>query len=213
MDTQATPYPTSADTLTELTAIGMRGARVVARLMEVEQAAVDIVAACLPESIVAPASASEAVTGGLSLDQMAELMAGAVPRVEKLARALERVSRAVRRSVALTKRIEAGWPRVSRADDRPAMVRRQVKRGVSEVIRRVSDSDTAERLFDDLDMRLLDPDLEQDLLDLPVQAIVRRVCRDLGLGVGDLRADRGDIAAAADGARRLPRAPREPPSG
>ena len=48
-----------------------------------------------------------------------------------LTRALERSSRLVRRCVALTKRIEAGWPRGARVDDRAAMVRRQVKRGVS----------------------------------------------------------------------------------
>lgn len=189
MNVQAAPHHTATDMLNELAAIGMQAARIVVRLMEVEQAAADIVAASLPASIVAPASLKEATEGGLSLDQMAGLMAGAVPRVDALARALERISRSVRRCVALTKRIEAGWPQVGRADDRPAMVRRQVKRGVSEVIRRVSDSDTAERLFDDLNERLLAPGLEQDLLDLPVAAIVRRICRDLGLAVGDKRAD------------------------
>ena len=212
MEPQAAPNPSADAMLTELAAIGMRGARVVVRLMEVEQAVIDLVAEALPASIVAPASASEAHVAGLSLDQMAEVMAGAVPRVDRLTRALERVSRLVRRCIALQKRMEAGWPRARSADDRPAMMRRQVKRAVSEVIRRVSDSDdTAERLFDDLYERLDDPAFEQALLDWPVADIVRQVCRDLGLAVNEPRAARG--VAAADGLHSAspPRAMHGPP--
>ena len=211
MDTQAAPNPSFDDTLNELAAIGMRGARVVVRLMEVEQAVIDLVAEALPQSIVAPASASEAHAAGLSLDQLAEVMAGAVPRVDRLARALERVSRMVRRCIALQKRMEAGWPRARSADDRPAMMRRQVKRGVAEVIRRVSDSDeTAERLFDDLYERLDDPAFEQALLDWPVQEIVRQICRDLGLAVEQRAAG---VEAAANGLTPAtpPRAMHGPP--
>ena len=189
----------------------MRAARVVVRMMEVEQAAADIVAGCLPASIAAPASLNEATEAGLSLDQVAMAMAAAVPRVNVLARALERVSRAVRRCIALNRRIEAGWPRVRSADDRAAMVRRQVTRGVSEVIRRVSGSDdTAERLFDDLYERLDRPDFEQALLDHPVQEIVRRICRDLGLAADDVRVVRGRAADGLDPASP-PRAMHGPP--
>ena len=191
--------------LSELASIGMRMARVVVRMAEVEQSAIDVVAAALPVAGVEPGSLAEAQVAGVSLDGLAEWMAGAVPRVDTLARALERVSRSVRRCVALSKRIESGWPRVRSVDDRAAMVRRQVTRGVSEVIRRVSDSDeAAERLFDDLYERLQGPGVEQEMLDLPVAEIVRRICRDLGLAVGDLR-------AVAPGVEKLP-SPRPSPA-
>ena len=208
MNTEAAPN--SADTLIELAALGMRMARVVVRLAEVEQQSVDIVAASLPAVGAVPASASEAVAAGVSLDGLAEWMAGAAPRVDRLARALERVSRSVRRSVALTKRLEAGWPRVRPVDDRAAMVRRQVKRGVSDVIRGVTDSDdAAERLFDELYERLEDPGLQQEMLELPAREIVRRICRDLGLAAGELRA----VGAVPDAleARLFPRATHGPP--
>ena len=189
MKSQSAPNPMSDEMLSELAAIGMRMARVVVRLAEIEQLAVDIVTESLPQTGVEPGSLAEAQVAGASLDGLAQWMAGAVPRVDKLVRALERVSRSVRRCVALSKRIESGWPRVRSVDDRAAMVRRQVTRGVSEVIRRVSDSDeAAERLFDDLYVRLERPEMEQEMLDVPVAEIVRRVCRDLGLVVGDLRA-------------------------
>jgi hypothetical protein len=108
-------------------------------------------------------------------------MSAAVPRVEVLALALDRVSRSVRRSLALMRRMQAGWPGAGSADDRAAMVRRQVVRGVAEVIRSRADGETAERLFDELAERLDDPEFGRDLLALPVEEIVRRISRDLGL--------------------------------
>ena len=214
MSTEAIPNPAFDETLSELAALGMRMARVVVRLGEVEQAAVDIVTCDLPKAGVQPGSTAEAHAAGASLDGLTEWMAGAVPRVDLLARALERVSRSVRRSVALAKRIEAGWPRVWSSDDRPAMVRRQVKRHMSEVIRRVADSDdAAERLFDELYERLDGPGLEQEIFGRPVQEIVRRICRDLGLAAGDMRTVGGDVAPVGGETDpgRLPRATHGPP--
>ena len=190
MNPEASPNRIHDDVLSELADLGMRMARVVVRLGEAEQAAVDIVTWDMPKA----------------------WMAGAVPRVDLLARALERISRSVRRSVALAKRIDAGWPRVRSADDRPAMIRRQVKQDVSEVIRRVTESDdTAERLFDELYERLEDPGFE--MFGRPVTEIVRRFCRDLGLAAGDSRAVARDAAPAAGVLQpgRLPRATHGPP--
>ena len=65
------------------------------------------------------------------------------------------------------------------------MLRRQVARGVTSMIRHAApgeeNAEAAERLFDDLYERLEDPALADDLLTLPVEEIVRRICRDLGL--------------------------------
>ncbi len=199
MKPEADPIAPYEATLSELAAIGMRAARVVVRMMEIEQAAADLVAEGLPRSMLAPASLREATEAGLSLDAIALAMAGAVPRVDRLARALERVSRSVRRSIALIKRMQAGWPRAM-ADDRPAMVRRQVRRGVAEVIRRVSDDEAAERLFDELRLIMAGPGVEQEMLDRPVQETVRQICRELGLAVGEARVVSAGSPAAAAGA-------------
>ncbi len=188
MNTKTPSNPAFETMLTELAALGMRAGRVVVRVMEIEQAVIEVAAAWLPGVGVAPASLADAVAGGQEADAVAAVMSQAVPRVEGLARAYDRVSRSVRRTVALARRMEAGWPRAG-VDDRRAMVRRQVARGVAEVISRESDGATAERLFDDLAERLDDPGLEAEIASLPVEVVVRRVCRDLGLVVDELETE------------------------
>jgi hypothetical protein len=178
MDATAAPDPDP--TLTELAALGLRAARVVTRMMEIEQAAADIAARWLPTAETSPASLSEAIAAGQDADALTLAMAQAVPRVEVLALALDRVTRSVRRSVALMRRLQAGWPRAA-SDDRGAMVRRQVARAVAETIRSHADDDAAERLFDELAARMDDPALLDEILTLPVDQVVRRICRDLGL--------------------------------
>ncbi len=182
MNTKVAPNPDLDATLSELAALGMRAARVVARLMEIEQAAAEAAARWLPATAADATSLSEAVAAGQGIDAAAAALAEAVPRVEALARAFDRVSRSVRRSVALLRRMQAGWPGTAAADDRHAMLRRQVAQGVAEVIRRDTDGEAAERLFDDLAERLDDPVLETEIGALPVEEVVRRICRDLGLG-------------------------------
>ncbi len=71
------------------------------------------------------------------------------------------------------------------------MVRRQVARRVAGMIRRQTDGEAAERLFDELAERLDDPALEQDILALPVDEIVRRIGRDLNLAAEFHAADLG----------------------
>ena len=166
--------------LTELTSLGMRAARVAVRLIEIEQAAGEVIAEWLPEPGLAPACSLAAVEAGREVDAVTSALHVAVPRTEILTRALDRLSRSVRRSVALQQRIEAGWPRAA-ADTRDAMVRRQVARGVGAAITRECDGDTAERLFDDLAERLAEPGFDEEIGALPVEVAVRRICQDLGL--------------------------------
>ncbi len=166
-------------TLADLTTLVMRAATVVARMMELEQQAAEAATAGLPAPGTTPANLAEAVAAGQSFDTAATALAQAAPRVERLALAMDRLARAVRRTTALRRRMQAGWPRI--ADDHPAMVRRQIARDVAETIRRDTDDETAERLFDDLAERLDDPALADDIQTLPVEEIVRRICRDLGL--------------------------------
>ena len=177
----ATDAIATADaTLAELIALSMRAARVVTHLLEVEAAAVDVAATGLPEAGRPPASLAEAAAEGQTADAVAAAMAQAVPRAEILARALDRLSRSVRRSIALRQRLQAGWPRAG-SDNRATMVRRQVARGVADRIRQQAEGEAAERLFDELAERLDDPALAEDLEILPVEQLVRRICCDIGL--------------------------------
>ena len=184
----ATPLdPTDDAMLSELASLGMQAARVVTRLMEIEQQAAELAASWLPMPQGQASSLSQAVADGQSFDAVNAAMADAVPRAEILARALDRVSRSVRRCLALKRRMQAGWPNAG-SDNRLAMVRRQVARGVTEAIRRESDGEAAERLFDELAERLVEPDFAEEALALPVEEVVRRITRDLGLATKAVRA-------------------------
>ena len=185
MDAPAAITPDPDATLAELTTLGMRAARVVTQLLEIEGAAAEAAAAWLPEAGSTPASLAEAAASGQGVDAVAAAMAQAVPRTEILARALDRLSRSVRRTVALRRRMQAGWPRAA-ADDRQAMLRRQVARGVTNRIRQECDGEAAERLFDELNEQLHDPGLDEEILAHPVEQVVQRICRDLGLATAAL---------------------------
>ena len=187
MNAKVSPNPPLDGSLTELASLGIRAARVVTRLMEIEQQAAEMVASCLPEPGRQPQSLAEAEIAGQDVDAVTAAMAQAVPRVEALARALDRTSRSVRRTVALIRRMAAGWTGAGSADNRQAMLRRQVARGVAEMIRRESDGEAAERLFDDLAERLDDPGVAAEIGVLPEAEVVRRICRDLGLAMSRVR--------------------------
>ena len=200
MNDAALTNPALDATLTELAALGMRAARVVVWMMELEQASAAVIGQWLPEGAV-PAAGSESHLACLSVDAVELALKDAVPRVEVLARSLDRVSRSVRRSVALLRRMQAGWPGAGSADTRQAMVKRQVARGVAEAIRRGSDGEPPERLFDELAERLDEPGIESDFDTLPVEEVVRRICRDLGLAGAGLAAT---LPAADTGGRGVP---------
>ncbi len=205
MDAPA-PAPDLDATLAALAALGLRAATVVTRMMELEQAAAEAASTCLPIAGATPASMSEATQAGLGLDTAATALAQAIPHVEILARAFDRLSRSVRRTVALIRRLQAGWPRATAAssiDDRPAMLRRQVARGVAEAIHRDTDPETAERLTDDLAERLDDPGLDEEIRALPIEVIVRNICRDLGLTATPPQASSTPAQPPEPGARTL----------
>ena len=172
--------PALRDALTELVGLGVRIARVAAEAAEVEGRIVALLAAGLPATIDGAESLTEAQVTGLAVDAADAALALCSPRIAVAGQNFERVSRAVRRTVALIARLEAGWPRRGGADDRRAMARRQVARRVGEVIAREAAGETAERLFDDLDERLDLMEAEGGL-DGPVEEVIAGICRDLGL--------------------------------
>ena len=172
--------PALRDALLELVGFGVRIARVVAEVTEAEGQVVAVVRAGLPGSMVDAGSLTEAQLAGLAVDAAEDALSKASPRIAAAAQAFDRVSRAVRRTAALVRRLECGWPRRGGSDDRQAMARRQIARSVGERITGQSDGEAAERLFDDLAERLDALDLA-GALDQPVEAVIAEICRELGL--------------------------------
>lgn len=168
-------------------------------MAEIETEVAEVLAADLPACGHRPADLAEATNAGLALDGAEAVLAKAGPRMAELARAFDRVSRAVRRTVALGKRLEAGWPVRAVSDTRAAMVRRQVSQGVAEAIRQATTGEAAERLFDDLAEQLDDPAMDAEIATAPVEAIVTRVRRDLGLAAGVPGLDAADVADTDSG--------------
>ena len=181
--------PTLRDSLVDLVSLGVRIARVATEVAEVEGRVVALVAACLPESLQAPASLTEAQAAGAAVDSAEQALAHASTRIGVATQAFDRAARAVRRTVALIQRIDAGWPQGG-SDDHHTLVRRQVARGVAERIAQHHDGEAAERLFDDLADRLDALELDGGL-DRPAELIIADLCRELGMaGLGPVQLQR-----------------------
>ncbi len=174
------------DALVELVALGVRIARVAAEVAEVEGRVVSLLAAGLPENLNSAASLTEARDSGLAVDSAELALANASARIGTATHAFDRASRAVRRTVALIQRLDAGWPRGG-ADDHHTLIRRQAARSVGERIARDHDGEAAERLFDDLAERLDALELDGGL-DRPAEMVIAKLCRELGLaGLGPVQ--------------------------
>ncbi len=134
--------------------------------------------------------------------------------------AYTRVARAVRQTVALAARLTAEARERGRQDvldeaTRSAAERRRtkqkkerVRRLVEDAISADTDAGDAEGLRLDLDERLDDPEIEDELGRRPIGVVVLRICRDLGVDV-DLRhfsdAELGfDIALAGQAGGSVP---------
>ena len=168
------------DALAALVGFGLRIAQVAAELVEAEGRIVSLMAGAVPASGADIRSPDDAERAGQAMDAADAALALATPRVAVATQSFERVSRAVRRTVALVQRIDAGWPRRGGSDDRRTMARRQIARGVGERIARQTHGEAAERLFDDLDARLDALELDGEL-NRPIAAVIAAICRDLGL--------------------------------
>ena len=102
--------------------------------------------------------------------------------VNGAAEAFERVSRAVRRTVRMAQFVAepVGSGGRSVAAQRVTN-RRRVLRGVEDMIQREVGGEAAERLHAELLERLEGPDLDDELLDRPLDEVIRMVRCDLGL--------------------------------
>ena len=168
--------------LAELVAIGMSVARMVGRSAETEIALADAAAYGAAEGVPALAtSLAEAIEADRAIAAAAEARGTVVPRVEAVTRAFAQVSRAIRRTVLLAERMDQGWARPGRADNRHAMARRQIARGVADAIASEADGTRKERLTEALAERLDALDEVEEIGNRPAEEIIREICRDLGV--------------------------------
>jgi len=105
----------------------------------------------------------------------------------------------------LAERLDRGWARRGVADDRIAMARRQIARGVEDAIERTADGERAERLTEALADRLESLDVETELADRPAEEIIREICRDLGLDPNRMAVPPPPRGAVCDAARNAAR--------
>jgi hypothetical protein len=149
------------EALAELVQIGMTVARMIGRVAQAETALADAAATVADGGNPVATSLAEAIAADQAASAAAEARRDVVARTERVAAAFDQVSRAVRRTVMLAERLDRGWARPIRVDDRQTMAHRQTVRAVRE--------------------RLDSLDRPDDLGDRPVEEIIRAICRDLGL--------------------------------
>jgi hypothetical protein len=175
------PPPELDPMLAELAEATMCAVRVVKRALQIEQAALEVAATWLPDPAARQASLTDAIAAAEAMESFTAAISQAVPRLEKLAGAMDRLSRSLRLTVALRRRLQTGWPRANTSDNRAAMQRRQVKRAVGENIKRDAEERDHEDLFAELDEKLLDPGLDDEIQATSVEAVAARICRELRL--------------------------------
>ena len=99
-----------------------------------------------------------------------------------LTTAFDRIARAVRRCVALARKLDEPVRATPDPAHRRTAARREVIRAVEDTIHRTAhEGDRAETLHAELRDRLDDPDLEDDLAHRPIADIIAEIRRDLGL--------------------------------
>jgi hypothetical protein len=122
---------------------------------------------------------------------------------EGLALALHRVSRSVRLCLALESRLAQARHEIGRQDRAQAARavetrKAQVRAAVGRDLYAESESDTADRLLDELDERLEDEALFDGFADGPLEACIARIRKDLGLPPAGPADDTGPAAAAPE---------------
>ena len=80
----------------------------------------------------------------------------------------------------LAERLDRGWARGG-SDDRHAMAKRQIARGVADAIAREAEGERAVTLHAALAERLETLDTEVEFANRPAEAVISFICRELGL--------------------------------
>ena len=167
--------------LQDLLQMGLRVASVSARLAEVEGQAVEALAAAAVDAaqIVAnPHSLESAIEAGRIADASEATRDAAATRIALITASFERAARAVRRTVALGRRIEDPRPFLSPHPHDPVATPGLAEAGSAHAAARA-----AERLCDDLADRLDAAELGDELGARPTLEVIGDICRDLGHAV------------------------------
>ena len=129
----------------------------------------------LPQQAAAPASPPATGPQPAPAPDAAPAIAAAI--------AFDRISRAVRRCIALARSLAHPVPPPPDPARQRAAARKQVIREVEDRIGRACNpgSDAADALTAELHDRLDEPDLDDDLTARPVAEVIAEICRDLGL--------------------------------
>jgi hypothetical protein len=178
------------DALAELVQIGLSVARLVGRVAEAETALAEAASHINAAEGVSPLAESlaQAIEADRAAAAAAEARQTVVARAEIVSVAFARVSRAIRLTVLLAERLDRGWATRRVADDRFAMARRQIARGVEDAIGREADGERAEQLTEALAERLESLDVENELSERPAEEIIAEICRELGLAKAQMTA-------------------------
>jgi hypothetical protein len=182
-DQTAPAPPAFRDALRDLVQFGLRVAGMVAEVADAETALAKAAAQARVAEGVSPMATSlaEAMEADRATAAAAEARHTVVARAEAVAAAFARVSRGIRLTILLAERLDRGWARGGRADDRQAMARRQIARGVADAIARAAEGERAAALTGRLTERLDAPDWENEFGDRSAEEIIAIICRDLGL--------------------------------
>ncbi len=164
--------------------MGLRVARMVTQVADAERATAEAAAqagAAAAGASAMPASLAEAMEADRALVAAAEARHSVVARAEAVAAAFARVSRSIRLTILLAERLDRGWAQGGGPDDRKAMARRQIVRGVADAIAAEAEGKQAVQLTEALRERLEALDREAGIGDRPTEAIIAEICRSLGL--------------------------------
>ena len=167
--------------LQDLLQMGLRVAAVSARLAEVEGQAVEALAAAAIDAaqiVAQPHSLESAIEAGRIADASEAARDAAATRIALITASFERAARAVRRTVALGRRIEDPRPFLSPHPHDPA-----APLGLAEAAHAHAAARVAERLCDDLADRLDAAELGDELGARPTLEVIGDICRDLGHAV------------------------------
>jgi hypothetical protein len=178
------------EALAELVQLGLSVARLVGRVAEAEAALADAAAQIAAADGVSPLAESlaQAIEADRAAAAAAEARHTVVARAQIISVEFARVSRAVRLTVLLAERLDRGWATRGKADNRFAMARRQIARGVEDAIGREADGERAEQLTEALAERLESLDIENELANHPAEEIIRKISRELGLAAAQMTA-------------------------